>query len=103
VFLVLCSKAYEKATAVVVTADHGKNRRDVPLSHASLPHMMTRGVIMVAPKSKRRDITLRRCASRGVGSEPEAVQVLRGRAPASGRMGAAGRIDPGVGTSRDGR
>jgi hypothetical protein len=46
-------RTYEKATAMVAAADHGRNRRDVPLTHASLPHMTTRGVIVVTPKSKR--------------------------------------------------
>jgi hypothetical protein len=58
----------------------------MPLTHASLPHMTTWGVIMVAPKSKRRDVTQRHCASHSVGSEPEAVQVPRGHALASGCM-----------------
>jgi hypothetical protein len=66
----------------------------VPLTHASLPHMMTQGLITVAPKSKRRDITLRHCASRGVSSEPEAVQVLRGRAPANGCGQPTARMTP---------
>jgi hypothetical protein len=41
---------------VALTAEHGENRRDVLLTHARLPHMTT-GVITVAAKSKRRDIT----------------------------------------------
>jgi hypothetical protein len=94
---------YEKATAVVAAADRGRNRWDVPLTHASLPHMKTRGVVVVTLKSKRRDITLRHCTGRSVGSEPEATQVSRGRAPASGRMVAASRISRGAGMSRDGR
>jgi hypothetical protein len=32
---------YKKATAVVVTADRGSNRRDMLLTHASLPHTTT--------------------------------------------------------------
>jgi hypothetical protein len=56
----------------------------------------------VAAKSKRRDITLRHCASRGVGSESEVVQVLRGRTPANGRGAAHSRVGPGAGASRDG-
>jgi hypothetical protein len=58
----------------------------------------------MAPKSKRRDVTLRHYAGGGsVGLEPEAAQVPRGRVPASGRVAAASRINPGAGTSRDGR
>jgi hypothetical protein len=60
-------------------------------------------IITETEESKRQDITLRHYAGRSVGSEPEVVQVPSGRVPASGCMAAASRIDPGAGTSRDGR
>jgi hypothetical protein len=97
-------RTYEKATAAVAAADRGRNRRDVPLTHASLPHMTTREVIVVmTPKSKRQDMTLRHCAGRSVGSELEAAQVPRDRVSASGRMAVASQIGLEAGTSRDGR
>jgi hypothetical protein len=74
------------------------------LTHASLLHMTTREVIVVmTPKSKRRDVTLQHCAGRSVVSGPEAAQVPRGHTPASGRMAVASRIGLGAGMSRDGR
>jgi hypothetical protein len=71
---------HKKATAVATTADHGRNRWDVSLTHARPPHVTSWEVIMVAEtkESKRQDATLRRCASHSVGSEPEAVQVPKG-------------------------
>jgi hypothetical protein len=57
----------------------------------------------VGAKYKRWDITLWRCASRGMGSEPKAVQVSRGWVLANGCGVAQSRIDPGTGTSKDGR
>jgi hypothetical protein len=76
----------------------------VPLTHASLLHMTTREVIvMMTPKSKRRDVALRHYVERNVGSESEAAQVPRGHAPASGRMAVASRINPGANMPRDSR
>jgi hypothetical protein len=76
----------------------------VPLTHASLLHMTTREVIvMMTPKSKRQDVALRHCTGRSAGSESKSAQVLRGRAPASGRLAVASRSGLGAGTSRDGR
>jgi hypothetical protein len=79
------------------------NRWDMSLTHASLPHMMTWGVTVMAPKSKRRDVTLQNYASRSKGSEPKAAQVLRDSVLASDRVVAASRINPRAGTSRDDR
>jgi hypothetical protein len=61
------------------------------------------GIIMETEESGQQDITLHRCAGRSMGSEPEAVQVPRGCVPASSRMAATGRINPGAGMSQDGR
>jgi hypothetical protein len=74
------------------------------LTHASLPRMTTWGVIVLAPKSKRRDVTLQHCAGgSSVGSKPKTVQVMRNRAPASGWEAAQSRFGSGAGMSRDGR
>jgi hypothetical protein len=72
--------------------------------HASLLHMTTQEVIVVmTPKSKRWDVTLRHCADHSVGTESEATQVLRGCAPASGCLTVASWSSLGASTSWDGR
>jgi hypothetical protein len=65
--------------------------------------MIFSGIITETEESKRQDMTLRHCAGRSVGSEPEVAQVPRGHVPASGRLAAASWIGLGAGTSRDGR
>jgi hypothetical protein len=59
-------------------------------------------IVAMTPKSKRRDIALRHCVGRSVGSEPEVAQVPKDRVPTSGRTAVASRINPEAGTSRDG-
>jgi hypothetical protein len=76
----------------------------VPLTHASLPHMTTREVMVVALKSKRRDITLQHYAGgSSTGSKPETVQVPRNQAPAGGCEAAWSQFGVRAGTSQDGR
>jgi hypothetical protein len=61
------------------------------------------GIIMETEESKRQDMTLRHSASRSVGLEPKVAQVPRDCVPASDRVAAASQINPGAGTSREGR
>jgi hypothetical protein len=59
-------------------------------------------IITGTEESKRQDIALRHYAGRSVGSEPEVVQVPRGRVLASSRGAAQSRTGPGADTFQDG-